>query len=101
MPSHPHHPGQAVRDICLKPYGLSVTDAAKGLGVSRKALSELLNGKAGISPEMAIRLSKAFGKHPEHWMHMQVQYDLWLAAQQPSTFNVTPFSNLVWKDSNK
>jgi addiction module HigA family antidote len=67
--------------------------------VSRKALSELLNGKAGISAEMAIRLSKAFGHNPEHWMHMQVQYDLWMAAQHP--FNISPFTTSVWKEGKE
>jgi antitoxin HigA-1 len=101
MPDRPQHPGQVIRDLCLKPCGLSVTDTAKGLGVSRKALSELLNGKAGILAEMAIRLSKAFGHDPEHSMHMQVQYDLWSAAQHPSHFNITSFTNIVWKEGKK
>ncbi len=61
---NPPHPGEAVREFCLEPLGLRVTRAAKGLGVSRKALSELLNGHSGVSPEMAIRLSKAFGGGP-------------------------------------
>ena len=74
---NPPHPGEVVRELCLKPLGLSVTEAAKGLGVSRKALSELLNGRAGISPEMAVRLSIAFATTPESWLNQQSQYDLW------------------------
>ena len=72
----PPHPGEVIRELCLKPLGLSVTDAARGLCVSRKALSELLNGHSGISPDMAIRLSKAFGSTPETWLGMQLAYDL-------------------------
>lgn len=74
---NPPHPGETIRELCLKPLGLTVTDAAKGLGVSRKTLSSLLNGRFGISPEMAIRLSKAFGGSPESWLMQQAQYDLW------------------------
>ncbi len=73
---NPPHPGESVRALCLEPLGLSVTAAARGLGVSRKALSELLNGRAGISPEMAIRLAKAFGGSAESWLTQQMQYDL-------------------------
>ena len=73
---NPPHPGEIIRDMCITPLGLTVTQAAEGLGVTRKTLSLLLNGHAGISPEMAIRLSKAFGRSPESWMQLQVQYDL-------------------------
>jgi addiction module HigA family antidote len=73
---NPPHPGDIVRDLCLKPLGLSVTDAAKGLGVTRKTLSLLLNGRAGISPEMAVRLSQAFGRSAESWLSLQSLYDL-------------------------
>ena len=73
---NPHHPGLSVRVDCLEPLRLSVTEAAKVLGVSRAALSRLINGKAGVSPEMAIRLSKAFGSTPESWIRMQAAYDL-------------------------
>ncbi len=72
----PPHPGRIVRQECIEPLGLTVTAAAEGLGVTRKALSELLNGKSGISPEMAIRLSKAFGSRPEMWLGLQMDYDL-------------------------
>lgn len=72
----PPHPGEVVRELCIEPAGLTVTAAAEVLGVSRKALSELLNGHAGISPEMAVRLSKGFGGSVESWLRQQMQYDL-------------------------
>lgn len=77
MMHNPPHPGEVVGELCLKPLGLTVTAAAKALGVSRKALSELLNGHTGISPEMAVRLSIAFGTTPESWLTQQMHYDLW------------------------
>ncbi len=73
---NPPHPGLSVRINCLEPLGLSVTEGAKVLGVSRQALSRLINGQAGISPEMAIRLSKAFGTTPDIWIRMQAAYDI-------------------------
>jgi addiction module HigA family antidote len=73
---NPPHPGVSVRINCLEPLGLSVTKGAKVLGVTRQALNNLVNGKSGISPEMAIRLSKAFGSKPEVWLGMQLDYDL-------------------------
>jgi len=77
MPMHnPPHPGLTVRHDCLEPLGLSVTEGAKVLGVTRQALNNLVNGKAGISPEMAVRLSKAFGASPEMWLQLQMAYDL-------------------------
>jgi len=88
---NPPHPGEIIRDQCLEPLGLSVTDAAKGLGVTRKALSELLNGHAGVSPEMAIRLEKAFGSTAETWLRMQLAYDLWQAEQRAGDLKVTRF----------
>lgn len=78
---NPPHPGEVLRELCFEPLGLSVTQAAEALGVSRKTLSAILNCRAGISPEMAIRLSKAFGTSAESWMSQQVQYDLWLAER--------------------
>jgi addiction module HigA family antidote len=78
---NPPHPGSIVRRQCLDPLDLSVTEAAKGLGVTRQALSDLLNGKAGISIEMAIRLSKAFGSSPETWLGMQMAHGLWQARE--------------------
>jgi addiction module HigA family antidote len=79
---NPPHPGEIIRDLCLEPLGLSVTYAAEALGVSRKTLSSILNGRSGISPEMALRLSKAFSTSPESWLTQQVQYDLWHAKKK-------------------
>jgi len=82
MPMHnPPHPGEIVRELCLEPLDLTVTEAAKALGVSRKTLSAILNGRAGVSPEMAVRLSIAFDTSAESWMNQQVQYDLWIAER--------------------
>lgn len=78
---NPPHPGEVIRELCLEPLGLSVTAAAEALGVSRKTLSAVLNGKAGISPEMAIRLSIAFNTSSESWLTQQFQYELWHAEQ--------------------
>ncbi len=85
---NPPHPGLSVRVDCLEPLGLSVTEAAKVLGVSRVALSRLINGKAGVSPEMAIRLSKAFGSTPDSWIRMQAAYDLAQAQAREDQINV-------------
>ena len=76
---NPPHPGAIIRELCIEPLGLTVAQAAQALGVSRKSLSELLNGKAGISPLMAIRLSMAFSTSAESWMNQQSMYDLALA----------------------
>ena len=73
---NPPHPGLTVRHDCLESLGLTVTEGAKVLGVTRQALNNLVNGKSGISPEMALRLSKAFGSSPETWLGMQLDYDL-------------------------
>jgi addiction module HigA family antidote len=73
---NPPHPGAHIRHDCLEPLGLSVTEAAKALGVTRQTLNNLVNGKSGISPEMAVRLSKAFGGSPDVWLRMQIEYDL-------------------------
>ena len=85
---HPPHPGGIVRRQCLEPLGLTVTRAAKGLGITRQALSDLLNGHTGVSVEMAIRLSKAFGSTPEVWLGMQMAYDLWQARDRASEIAV-------------
>ncbi|MGA3186814.1 MAG: HigA family addiction module antitoxin [Bryobacteraceae bacterium] len=73
---NPPHPGVVVYEECIEPLGLSITDAAAALGVTRNTLSELVNGKRGISPEMAVRLSKVFGGNAESWLVQQAQYDL-------------------------
>jgi addiction module HigA family antidote len=85
---NPPHPGEILRDLCLEPLGISVTDAASALGVSRKTLSAILNGRSGISPEMAIRLAKAFGTSAESWLNQQTQYDLWIAGKSAGRLNV-------------
>lgn len=88
---NPPHPGGIIRRQYLEPLGLSVTEAAKGLGITRQALSELLNERTGISVEMAIRLSKAFGSSPEVWLGMQMAYDLWQARERIQTLRVRQF----------
>jgi antitoxin HigA-1 len=85
---NPPHPGEIIKELCLEPLGLTVTRAAEALGVSRKTLSAILNGRAGISPEMAIRLSMAFDTSAESWLNQQVQYDLWRARQNQQAFKV-------------
>ena len=92
-PMHnPPHPGEIVREECLEPLGLTVTRAAQGLGVTRQALSDLVNGKAGVSVEMSIRLSKAFGSSPETWLGMQTAYDLWRAQERAEHIEVERFT---------
>jgi antitoxin HigA-1 len=85
---NPPHPGEIIKELCLEPLGLTVTRAAEALGVSRKTLSAILNGRAGISPEMAIRLSMAFDTSAESWLNQQTQYDLWLARQNQQAIRV-------------
>ena len=85
---NPPHPGRIVRQDCLEPLGLSVTDAAKALGVSRNALSEIVNERRGISPEMAIRLDKAFGGGADSWHLMQANYDMAQAMKQADHIKV-------------
>jgi len=86
---NPPHPGEIIKEFCLLPLGLTITEAAKGLGVSRKTLSSIINGKAGISPEMAIRLSIAFNTSSESWINQQAQYDLWQAELHRHELQVT------------
>jgi len=88
---NPPHPGETIRALCLEPLGLTVTDAAIGLGISRKALSELLNGHSGISPEMAVRLHKGFGGSVESWLTQQMQYDLAKVQRRVDTISVKQF----------
>ena len=88
---NPPHPGGIVRRQCLQPLGLSVTRAAEGLGVTRQALSDLVNERRGISTEMAIRLSKAFGSTPETWLGMQMAYDLWQARERAEHIEIEMF----------
>ncbi len=85
---NPPHPGEIIKELCIEPLGLTITEAAKALGVSRKTLSSIVNGKAGISPEMAVRLSIAFDISSESWLNQQTQYDLWQAEQRRNELNV-------------
>ena len=85
----PPHPGLSVRHDCLDPLGLSVTEGARVLGVTRQALNNLVNGSAGISPELAIRLDKSFGGGAETWLRMQASYDLAQAMKRNAEIRVT------------
>ncbi len=89
---NPPHPGEIIRDLCIEPLGLSITQAAEGLGVTRKTLSQLLNAHAGISPEMAVRLSKAFGRSAESWLQLQALYDLAQIGKRIGKIKVRAFS---------
>ncbi len=91
---NPPHPGNVVRRQCLEPLGLTVAEAAKGLGVSRNTLSMLLNGRMKVSTEMAIRLSQGFGGSPESWLQQQMQYDLWHVQQLKKNFEVRKFKTV-------
>lgn len=88
---NPPHPGEIIREFCVDALNLTVTDAAKALGVTRKTLSALLNGRSGVSPEMALRLSKVFGRSPEGWLKLQLQYDLWQTQQNVNLQNLKRF----------
>jgi antitoxin HigA-1 len=88
---NPPHPGGIIRRQCLEPLSLSVTEAAKALGVTRQALSDLVNERAGVSVEMAIRLSKAFGSNPETWLGMQMAYDLWQVRSRANEIRIRSF----------
>ena len=81
---NPPHPGEVIRELCLQPLGISVTVPARSLGFTRKTLSELLNGKSGVSPSMAMRLAIAFDTSPESWLNLQQQYDLYRARKNPA-----------------
>lgn len=89
---NPSHPGEIIRELCLKPLELTVTEAAAGLGVSRKQLSAVLNGRANISPGMAVRLSMAFGTSAEVWLNHQLHYDVWVAKMQAKNLRVARFA---------
>jgi len=85
---NPPHPGEVIRELCIEPLGLSITEAADGLGVSRKTLSAIVNGRAGISAEMALRLSMAFDTSAESWLSQQSNYDLWNTRQEKKGLKV-------------
>ncbi len=90
---NPAHPGEILKGLCLVPLNLTVTEVAQTLGVARKTISELVNGKTGVSPEMAIRLSKAFRTTPVFWMNLQQQYDLWHAQQRIGDLRIEPLTD--------
>jgi len=85
---NPPHPGEVIRELCQEPLGLTVTEAAQALDVSRKTLSAILNGNAGVSPEMAIRLSIAFDTSAKSWLAQQSEYELWQAEQRRQELHV-------------
>ena len=89
---NPGHPGEVIREACLKPLGLTVTEAAAGLGVTRKALSDLVNGHSGVSPDMAVRLEKAGWVTADSWLQMQLNRDLWEARKRAAKIKVKRFS---------
>ena len=89
MMHNPPHPGEVLKTLCLEPLGLTVTEAARSLGVARKTLSAILNRRAGVSPEMAVRLSIAFQTSAESWLNQQVQYDLWNVEKRRKRLHVT------------
>jgi antitoxin HigA-1 len=88
---NPPHPGEIIKGLWLDPMDISITDAAEALGVSRKTLSKIVNGKGSVTPEMAVRLSIALGGSPESWLGHQTTYDLWQIEQHPDTFNAVPW----------
>ena len=94
MMHNPPHPGEAIRELCLLPLGLSVSKAAEGLGVTRVTLSRVLNGQSGISPEMALRLEHAFGGSAESWLKQQMNYDLWTAKKHVKKSSVRSFESV-------
>ena len=93
--SDPLHPGLLIREQCLTPHSLGVVDGARLLGVSRQALSNVVTGRASIPPEMAVRLAKAFGGSDEHWLQLQLAYDLAQIRKRSHTINVTPVTACV------
>ncbi len=91
---NPPHPGEILKELYLGPLHLTISTVAKGIGVSRKSLSELVNGKFGISPGMAIRLAIAFSTTPESWLNLQQQYDLWKEEKKHKRVKITVFVNV-------
>jgi antitoxin HigA-1 len=87
---NPPHPGEIIKGLWLEPMDISITEAAEAMGISRKTLSKIVNGKGSVTPEMAVRLSIALGSSPESWLGHQAAYDLWQIEQQAEKFNVVP-----------
>lgn len=94
---NPPHPGQILKGLYLEPLELSITYVAKGLGVTRKTLSQLINGHHGITPDMALRLSEAFNTTPQVWLNMQQNFDLRRAEKKERDYTVQHF----WHSSDK
>src|SRR3954453_23719473 len=101
MMKNPVHPGQLVRYDCIEPLGLNVSEAATVLGVSRPTLSRVINGRGSISPEMAIRLSKAFGGTAEIWLRMQMAYDLAKIRDEADRIHVKPYRDRATERQEK
>mgnify|MGYP001026941386 FL=1 len=90
---NPAHPGEILKELVIEPLGLTITDVADHLSVSRKTLSKVLNGRGSITPEMAVRLELAFKKpSADHWLRLQSAFDLWELRQEPSELHVTPYT---------
>jgi addiction module HigA family antidote len=87
---NPPHPGEIIKGLWLDPMGVSITDAAQAMGVSRKTLSKIINGKARVTPEIAVRLSIALGSSAESWLAHQAAYDLWQIEEHRDEMHVTP-----------
>ena len=96
---NPPHVGEILREIYLEPLGISITDAAKNLGVTRQALSKLVHEKTGISADMAIRLGQAFENSPEFWLGLEKQYELWQALKKQKKLKVKPMASLCQQTS--
>jgi addiction module HigA family antidote len=88
---NPAHPGEILKTLVMDPLGLSVTETASRLGISRRTLSRVLNGRGGVTPEMALRLEMTFGKpNAAHWLRLQSAYDLWQTRQRSADIHVSP-----------
>tara|TARA_R110001592_G_scaffold42654_5_gene138521 strand:- start:16282 stop:16578 length:297 start_codon:yes stop_codon:yes gene_type:complete len=89
---NPAHPGEIIKDLVIESLGLTITDVASHLDVSRKTLSKVLNARGSVTPEMAVRLELAFGKpSADHWLRLQNAYDLWQTRQQKESLHVSPY----------
>ena len=90
---NPGHPGEIIKDLVIESLGLTITDVASHLDVSRKTLSKVLNARGSVTPEMAVRLELAFGKpSADHWLRLQNAYDLWQTRQQKESLHVSPYN---------
>ena len=90
---NPAHPGEIIKDLVIESLGLTITDVASHLDVSRKSLSKVLNARGSVTPEMAVRLELAFGKpSADHWLRLQNAYDLWQTRQQKDSLHVSPYN---------